>query len=162
MTDNNGLVGELNEQPELHIQWKGTDVCIDVECDCGWNGSHFDGMFLYSYRCPKCGTVWKMPDILRPTKLTKEGAEDAKMVAEFDTSYGDDGLNNMGEEILAISNTDFISGSIDKLDDKFNETHELCKTISNMMARLDAVDKADMIIRCGKVMDKHYKMMSKL
>lgn len=41
------------------IQWKGTDVCIDVTCPCG-AGFHFDGYFLYAYRCPVCGHVYRL------------------------------------------------------------------------------------------------------
>jgi len=35
------------------IQWKGTDVCMDIYCKCSYHG-HFDGDFFYSYECPKC------------------------------------------------------------------------------------------------------------
>ena len=35
------------------IQWKGTDVCIDLYCKCGHQG-HYDGEFLYLYECPSC------------------------------------------------------------------------------------------------------------
>ncbi len=32
------------------IQWKGTDVCIDLHCVCGNNG-HVDGDFMYEVQC---------------------------------------------------------------------------------------------------------------
>ncbi len=35
------------------IQWKGTDVCIDIHCICGFL-SHFDGDFMYVIQCPIC------------------------------------------------------------------------------------------------------------
>lgn len=35
------------------IQWKGTDVCIDLHCVCGHHG-HFDGDFFYFFECPSC------------------------------------------------------------------------------------------------------------
>lgn len=47
--------------PNVHIQWKGTDVCLDFRCVCGEDG-HFDGYFAYAIRCPTCGRVYKMPD----------------------------------------------------------------------------------------------------
>lgn len=41
------------------IQWKGTDVCIDIVCpQCG-NDYHFDGDFMYFVRCA-CGQVFEM------------------------------------------------------------------------------------------------------
>jgi hypothetical protein len=42
--------------PHGWIQWKGTDVCMDVHCSCGTSG-HVDTEFAYFYRCP-CGKVW--------------------------------------------------------------------------------------------------------
>lgn len=42
------------------IQWKGTDVCLDVPCSCGAL-VHVDGFFAYTVRCPHCGTVWRLP-----------------------------------------------------------------------------------------------------
>ena len=49
-----------NPKSETHglIQWKGTDVCIDIHCKCG-NINHFDGYFFYKYKCPKCNVIYK-------------------------------------------------------------------------------------------------------
>jgi hypothetical protein len=41
------------------IQWKGTDVCMDVHCECG-EISHIDGMFCYAVKCPACGAVYAL------------------------------------------------------------------------------------------------------
>lgn len=41
------------------IQWKGTDVCLDVHCACGHHG-HFDGDFAYFVQCPACGAVYEL------------------------------------------------------------------------------------------------------
>jgi hypothetical protein len=41
-------------KPHGWIQWKGTDVCVDLTCACGHHG-HIDGEFFYGYRCSKCG-----------------------------------------------------------------------------------------------------------
>lgn len=48
------------ETPSAFIQWKGTDVCLDLHCRCGAH-SHFDGYFAYALRCPACGGVFDMP-----------------------------------------------------------------------------------------------------
>lgn len=44
-------------EPHAFIQWKGTDVCMDIHCACG-HQSHFDGEFAYRVKCPKCGQVY--------------------------------------------------------------------------------------------------------
>jgi len=41
------------------IQWKGTDVCMDVYCKCGAH-LHFDTDFLYAIECGNCGTFYRV------------------------------------------------------------------------------------------------------
>ncbi len=51
----------LTHRPELPfgwIQWKGTEVCLDVHCGCG-ETMHFDGDFCYHIKCGKCGQVYE-------------------------------------------------------------------------------------------------------
>lgn len=43
----------FKDQPNGWIQWKGTDVCIDIYCECG-EQSHYDGKFMYGIKCPHC------------------------------------------------------------------------------------------------------------
>lgn len=43
--------------PHGWIQFKGTDICMDLSCKCGYLG-HFDGYFAYNIKCPKCGTMY--------------------------------------------------------------------------------------------------------
>lgn len=44
-------------KPNGWIQWKGTNVCMDVYCKCGHH-SHIDADFAYHVKCPACGTVY--------------------------------------------------------------------------------------------------------
>jgi hypothetical protein len=53
----------------VFVQWKGTDVCLDFRCTCGWDG-HFDGYFAYVVRCGGCDALWEMPHYLVPRKTT--------------------------------------------------------------------------------------------
>ena len=53
------------------IQWKGTDVCIDLQCKCG-ESHHFDGFFLYHWKCGKCGTIYKMADKIEMTEISEQ------------------------------------------------------------------------------------------
>jgi hypothetical protein len=47
-----------HNEPHGWIQWKGTDVCMDVYCKCG-QISHIDCDFTYHIKCPHCGQVYE-------------------------------------------------------------------------------------------------------
>lgn len=53
------------------VQWKGTDVCMDIACDCG-ESFHVDGMFAYSVKCPDCGNVYFLNPNIELIKLENE------------------------------------------------------------------------------------------
>jgi hypothetical protein len=44
-------------KPHGWVQWKGTDVCMDIHCKCGLI-THLDARFAYCVKCPSCGTVY--------------------------------------------------------------------------------------------------------
>lgn len=44
-------------KPHGWLQWKGTNVCMDMHCKCGHH-SHIDADFTYSVKCPECSTVY--------------------------------------------------------------------------------------------------------
>ena len=48
---------QYDGKPHGWIQWKGTNVCMDIYCKCGLH-SHIDADFAYHVKCPKCGTVY--------------------------------------------------------------------------------------------------------
>ena len=48
---------------KVFVQWKGSDVCLDFSCSCGWRG-HVDADFAYAVRCQACERVWLLPDTL--------------------------------------------------------------------------------------------------
>ena len=41
------------------IQFRGTDICMDVHCKCGCH-SHIDGCFVYFLECPECGVIYEL------------------------------------------------------------------------------------------------------
>jgi hypothetical protein len=43
----------------MFIQWKGTDVCLDLHCPCGVH-THVDAEFAYYLRCGACGALYQM------------------------------------------------------------------------------------------------------
>ena len=58
-------------EPHGWIQWKGTDVCIDIHCVCGEH-SHYDGDFLYHFKCPVCNVVYQVGAYVKLYKLDFE------------------------------------------------------------------------------------------
>jgi len=46
-------------RPHTFIQWKGTDVCMDVYCVCG-DQFHIDADFAYAIQCPHCKRRYEM------------------------------------------------------------------------------------------------------
>ena len=65
------LYGPEPAPPFAGIQWKGTDVCMDVHCKCG-HDSHFDTDFCSHLKCPKCGQVYECSGVIKLTPLDFE------------------------------------------------------------------------------------------
>jgi len=59
------------DQPHGWVQWKGTDVCMDVHCACG-GMSHVDADFVYHVKCPYCGRVYFCNGHIEFIELEKE------------------------------------------------------------------------------------------
>jgi len=57
--------------PHGWVQWKGTDACIDIHCECG-QMSHVDGDFLYYVRCPHCKRVFFLNGHIEMIHMTVE------------------------------------------------------------------------------------------
>lgn len=76
-----------NDNPETPaygwIQWKGTDVCIDLRCICGTHG-HIDGDFVYSVKCKDCGRKYAMGQNVKMIPL------DTPELVEASEQYHDD------------------------------------------------------------------------
>jgi hypothetical protein len=70
------------DNPHGWIQWKGTDVCMDVHCECGAHG-HIDDEFAYFYRCAQCGATYAVGQVV---KLIKLEGEDLDYVENGDRS----------------------------------------------------------------------------
>lgn len=59
--------------PSGWIQWKSTDVSIDVSCECGYHG-HVSGYFAYTIKCPDCKRVYFLNGHIQMIEI--ENAED--------------------------------------------------------------------------------------
>jgi hypothetical protein len=60
--------------PHGWVQWKGTDVCIDLHCKCGFHG-HYDGDFLYFWECPICHAKYALGCNVKLIELTKDQSD---------------------------------------------------------------------------------------
>ena len=47
-----------HREPHCWIRWKGTDVCADFRCKCGFSG-HYDEEFAYYIQCPECNQIYE-------------------------------------------------------------------------------------------------------
>jgi hypothetical protein len=59
------------DKPHGWIQWKGTEVCMDVYCKCG-KLIHIDDNFVYHIKCPYCNTVYMCNGHIELIELEKE------------------------------------------------------------------------------------------
>lgn len=71
---NKTLKNPFGNKPHGWIQFKGTDICIDLHCDCG-ESCHYDGDFLYYFKCPYCGKYWGLNGHIRLEDVGKSEAE---------------------------------------------------------------------------------------
>jgi len=60
--------------PHGWVQWKGTDACVDLHCECGAHG-HIDAEFFYHYECLSCGRKYALSGYVRLIELSHEAAE---------------------------------------------------------------------------------------
>jgi hypothetical protein len=60
-----------DQSPHVFVQWKGTDVCLDLYCACGTR-LHFDGYHAYELTCGICNRVWELPAMLPLKEVTGE------------------------------------------------------------------------------------------
>jgi len=58
------------------IQWKGTDVCMDVHCVCGHH-SHIDAAFFYNFECVACHRKYAVGQNVKLIELTPAETSEA-------------------------------------------------------------------------------------
>lgn len=59
--------------PHGWVQWKGTNVCMDVHCPCG-QSTHIDDDFVYYVECGACGKRFMVNGHVELVPLTDEEA----------------------------------------------------------------------------------------
>lgn len=55
--------------PSGFIQYKGTYLCMDLNCICG-ELSHIDGDFISAVQCPFCDKVYLLPIFIKLIPLS--------------------------------------------------------------------------------------------
>ena len=61
------------------IQWKGTDICMDMWCDCGQQ-NHYDGYFAYAVKCSGCGQVYELATEIEMKKVEESDFNTLKSI----------------------------------------------------------------------------------
>lgn len=69
------------KDPHGWIQFKGTEICIDIRCKCG-ELSHYDGGFMYFIKCPHCGQVYEANGHIQLIPVEHPGEDRAGVVQE--------------------------------------------------------------------------------
>lgn len=62
---------DYKEKPHGWIQWKGTDVCMDLYCKCG-EAFHVDADFCYAVQCPTCKTAYSCSGYIELIELEEQ------------------------------------------------------------------------------------------
>jgi phage FluMu protein Com len=65
----------IERKGNTFIQWKGTDVCIDIHCPNCKAHSHIDDYYMYYFKCAKCGKIYAMSQSVEMIDLPKEHVE---------------------------------------------------------------------------------------
>lgn len=65
------VTSEWDDKPHCWIQWKGTNVCMDMYCVCGYH-SHIHASFAYTVQCPECKRVFSPNAYIELIELTEE------------------------------------------------------------------------------------------
>ena len=52
------LQERYDDVPHAWIQWKGTSVCMDVNCGCGCSSHICQESFVYYVKCPECSKIY--------------------------------------------------------------------------------------------------------
>ena len=60
------------------IQWKGTQVCADLHCECGYHG-HIDESFFYFYECFGCKKIFAVGQNIKLIPLTESEIAEVKL-----------------------------------------------------------------------------------
>lgn len=95
----------MAQEAEVFVQWKGTNVCCDVRCECGAH-IHHDGDFAYRLRCPRCSSVYEMPSVMPLKKIGVVKGWDEHPEGPFDDIKGRHGLNAFPDDGAVINLVD--------------------------------------------------------
>lgn len=68
-----------NAEPHGWIQFKGTELCMDVHCKCG-ELTHVDGSYIYMVECGKCGTKYAINGHVQFIEIEEVPEKDETMI----------------------------------------------------------------------------------
>jgi len=83
----------------MFIQWKGTDLCANFHCDCGYSG-HVDGDFAYFVECGGCGAVYELGTQVIARRTTDADGEPTICFRDPATARQEDGADTILESVV--------------------------------------------------------------
>lgn len=57
----------INEDAHGSMQWKGSDIYLDLHCDCG-HTSNIKGDAVFFVKCPACNTIFELNGFIQLIK----------------------------------------------------------------------------------------------
>ena len=89
---NPGDAWKMQEQyagkPHGWVQWQGTEVCMDIYCECGHH-SHVDASFTFNVKCPVCNRIYFVNGHIELIEVSNLDNE-MFVVADTDNIYPED------------------------------------------------------------------------
>ena len=72
-----------DNKPYGWIQWKGTNVCMDVYCKCGEH-LHVDADFCYAVKCVKCKQIYELSCYIEMNPVDSVDHECVRLATDSD------------------------------------------------------------------------------
>lgn len=67
--ENTHINFDITEDAHGTIQWKGSDIYMDIHCDCG-HTSNIKGDGIFFVKCPSCKTIYELNGFIQLIKRT--------------------------------------------------------------------------------------------
>lgn len=104
------------------IQFKGSDICMDIRCKCGYS-SHIDAGFAYNVQCPSCFIIYMVNGHVELIELETE-PDGCLVIGNYD-DYDSDEVHSKNDEIKRLNRlSNQHKTALDYIDEKLKNLNE--------------------------------------